>query len=145
MDMWQAYIGSVREHTEALIAFDKFHVAQHLGAAVDSGPPVGKPGAASTRGRPVGEDALPVADAPGEHDAAATSGVHAAAYELVAGGPCVGDQGIGDAVVELPVAGLGRADVETLGVRLFFVGGPEVQEGPLVSDPATRRPGDPAT
>ena len=35
MDMWQAYIGSVRRHTEALIAFDKFHVAQHLGAAVD--------------------------------------------------------------------------------------------------------------
>ena len=31
----QAYIGSVQEHTEALIAFDKFHVAQHLGAAVD--------------------------------------------------------------------------------------------------------------
>ena len=35
MDMWPAYIGSVREHTEALIAFDRFHVAQHLGAAVD--------------------------------------------------------------------------------------------------------------
>ena len=35
MDLWQAYIGSVQEHTEALIAFDKFHVAQHLGAAVD--------------------------------------------------------------------------------------------------------------
>ena len=35
MDMWPAYIRSVREHTEALIAFDKFHVAQHLGAAVD--------------------------------------------------------------------------------------------------------------
>ena len=31
MDMWQAYIGSVREHTEALIAFDKFHVAQPSG------------------------------------------------------------------------------------------------------------------
>ena len=31
MDMWPAYIRSVREHTEALIAFDKFHVAQHLG------------------------------------------------------------------------------------------------------------------
>ena len=45
---------------------------------------------------------------------AATSGVHAAAYELVAGGPCVGDQGIGDAALELPVAGLGGADVETL-------------------------------
>ena len=35
MDMWPAYIRSVREHTEALIAFDKCHVAQHLGAAVD--------------------------------------------------------------------------------------------------------------
>ena len=35
MDMWPAYIRSVREHTDALIAFDKFHVAQHLGAAVD--------------------------------------------------------------------------------------------------------------
>ena len=35
MDMWPAYIRSVREHTEALIAFDKFHVAQHLGNAVD--------------------------------------------------------------------------------------------------------------
>ncbi len=35
MDMWPAYIGSVREHTEALVSFDRFHVAQHLGAAVD--------------------------------------------------------------------------------------------------------------
>ena len=35
MDMWPAYIRSAREHTQALIAFDKVHVAQHLGAAVD--------------------------------------------------------------------------------------------------------------
>ena len=35
MDMWPAYIGSVHDHTEAPIAFDKFHIAQHLGAAVD--------------------------------------------------------------------------------------------------------------
>ena len=35
MDMWPAYIRSVREHTDALIAFDTFHVAQHLGAAGD--------------------------------------------------------------------------------------------------------------
>ena len=35
MDMWPAYIRSVREHTEVLIAFDKFHVAQQPGAAVD--------------------------------------------------------------------------------------------------------------
>ena len=35
MDMWPAYLRSVREHTQALIAFDKFHVAQHLSAAVD--------------------------------------------------------------------------------------------------------------
>ena len=27
MDMWPAYIGSMQEHTDALIAFDKFHVA----------------------------------------------------------------------------------------------------------------------
>ena len=33
--LWPAYIRSVREHTNALIAFDKFHLAQHLGAAVD--------------------------------------------------------------------------------------------------------------
>ena len=35
MDMWPAYIGSVHDHTEAPIAFDTFHIAQHLGAAVD--------------------------------------------------------------------------------------------------------------
>ena len=35
MDMWPAYIGSVHDHTEAPIAFDKFHSAQHLSAAVD--------------------------------------------------------------------------------------------------------------
>ena len=35
MDMWPAYIGSVHDHTAAPIAFDKFHIAQHLGAAVD--------------------------------------------------------------------------------------------------------------
>ncbi len=38
MDMWQAYINSTREHVpdaENKIAFDKFHVAKHLGDAVD--------------------------------------------------------------------------------------------------------------
>ena len=49
-----------------------------------------------------------------EPDAAATPGVHAAAHERVAGGPCVGDQGIGDAAVALPVAGLGGPHVEPL-------------------------------
>ena len=35
MDMAQPYIRSVRENTEAEIVFDKFHVFQHLGQAVD--------------------------------------------------------------------------------------------------------------
>ena len=38
MDMWPAYIRSTVEHVpdaECKIAFDKFHVAQHLGKAVD--------------------------------------------------------------------------------------------------------------
>jgi transposase len=38
MDMWDAYINSVRAHVaeaDDKIVFDKFHVAQHLGEAVD--------------------------------------------------------------------------------------------------------------
>lgn len=38
MDMWDPYIGSVREHVpeaDGKIVFDKFHVAKHLGEAVD--------------------------------------------------------------------------------------------------------------
>ncbi len=38
MDMWDPYITSVREHVpeaDDKIVFDKFHVAQHLGEAVD--------------------------------------------------------------------------------------------------------------
>ena len=38
MDMWTPYIESTRDHipgAESKIAFDKFHVAQHLGQAVD--------------------------------------------------------------------------------------------------------------
>ena len=35
MDMAQPYIQSVRKNTEADIVFDKFHVFQHLGQAVD--------------------------------------------------------------------------------------------------------------
>jgi transposase len=38
MDMWDPYIASVREHVpeaDGKIVFDKFHVAQHLGDAVD--------------------------------------------------------------------------------------------------------------
>src|ERR1700722_1011934 len=38
MDMWDPYIASVREHLPAAdgkIVFDKFHVAKHLGDAVD--------------------------------------------------------------------------------------------------------------
>ena len=38
MDMWDPYVTSVREHVadaDRKIVFDKFHVAQHLGQAVD--------------------------------------------------------------------------------------------------------------
>jgi len=38
MDMWDPYVASVREHVadaDRKIVFDKFHVAQHLGHAVD--------------------------------------------------------------------------------------------------------------
>jgi len=38
MDMWQAYIEATKDHlidADKKIAFDKFHVAQHLGKAVD--------------------------------------------------------------------------------------------------------------
>jgi transposase len=38
VDMWDPYVASVREHladAEEKIVFDKFHVAQHLGEAVD--------------------------------------------------------------------------------------------------------------
>jgi transposase len=38
MDMWDPYVASVREHVpqaEDKIVFDKFHIAQHLGEAVD--------------------------------------------------------------------------------------------------------------
>jgi transposase len=38
MDMWDPYIASVREHlpeADAMIVFDRFHVAKHLGEAVD--------------------------------------------------------------------------------------------------------------
>jgi transposase len=38
MDMWDPYITSVREHVPGAggkIVFDKFHIAQHLGGAVD--------------------------------------------------------------------------------------------------------------
>lgn len=36
MDMWPAYIASVRAHSDAEVVFDKFHIAQHLGSAVDA-------------------------------------------------------------------------------------------------------------
>lgn len=38
MDMWDPYLASVREHVpeaDSKIVFDKFHIAQHLGDAVD--------------------------------------------------------------------------------------------------------------
>lgn len=38
MDMWDPYVASVREHVpeaDDKIVFDKFHIAQHLGEAVD--------------------------------------------------------------------------------------------------------------
>ena len=35
MDMWPPYIGSIEEHTEARIVFDKFHIVAHLNKAVD--------------------------------------------------------------------------------------------------------------
>jgi transposase len=38
LDMWEAYLNSIRKHVpdaETKIVFDKFHIAQHLGEAVD--------------------------------------------------------------------------------------------------------------
>ena len=38
MDMWEPYVSSVKEHVEGAarkIVFDKFHIAKHLGEAVD--------------------------------------------------------------------------------------------------------------
>lgn len=38
MDLWDPYVSSLREHVDDAdqkIVFDKFHVAQHLGQAVD--------------------------------------------------------------------------------------------------------------
>ena len=38
MDMWEAYLNSIRAHVpevEKKVVFDKFHIAQHLGEAVD--------------------------------------------------------------------------------------------------------------
>ena len=78
------------------------------------GSTVGEPRPAATGRRPAGENALPVADASREHDAAATPGVHAVAPELVAGGAGVGHQGVRDASVGLPLARLGGADVAPL-------------------------------
>lgn len=36
MDMWDAYIASVRANTDAIIVFDKFHVAKKINEAVDA-------------------------------------------------------------------------------------------------------------
>ena len=36
LDMWDPYIASVREHTNAEIVFDKFHVAKKINEALDS-------------------------------------------------------------------------------------------------------------
>ena len=38
MDMWDPYVNSTREHladADSKIVFDKFHIAKHLGEAVD--------------------------------------------------------------------------------------------------------------
>jgi len=35
IDMWDPYIASVEEHTNAEIVFDKFHIAKHVNQAVD--------------------------------------------------------------------------------------------------------------
>src|SRR5204862_1707787 len=35
-DMWDPYLAAIREHIpDALVVFDKFHIARHLGTAVD--------------------------------------------------------------------------------------------------------------
>ena len=113
MDMWPAYIGSVHDHTAAPMAFDTFPIAQPLSAAVDQ---VRRSEHRAVRQQ--GDDRLATTRdlwlTRLRPDAATTPGVHAAAHERVAGGPCVGDQGIGDAAVARPVAGLGGADVEPL-------------------------------
>jgi transposase len=36
MDMWDPFIASVKKHTDAIIVFDKFHIAKKINDAVDS-------------------------------------------------------------------------------------------------------------
>jgi len=36
MALWDGYIGPVNARTNAAVVFDKFHIAQHLGRAVDA-------------------------------------------------------------------------------------------------------------
>ena len=106
MDMWQAYIGSVRKHTDALIAFDKFHVAQHLGAAVDQ---VRR--SENRELRQQGDDRLVKTrylrlTRRGKMTRRQQREFTPLRTSTFAGGPCVGDQGNGDGAVGLPVAGL---------------------------------------
>ena len=115
MDMWPAYIGSVHDHTEAPIAFDKFHIAQHLGAAVDQVRRSENRALRQQGRRPAGEDALPCeltrpANLTPRQRRAFTP-LRTSALRVA---QCVGDQGIGDAAVALPVAGLGGPHVEPL-------------------------------
>ena len=114
MDMWPAYIGSVREHTEALIAFDRFHVAQHLGAAVDQ---VRRPENRTLRQQ--GDDRLVNTRYLWPRRRGNLTQRQRRAFtplrrSFVARGACVGDQGTGDAVVGLPLPGLGGPDVAAL-------------------------------
>ena len=111
MDMWPAYIGSVREHTEALIACDRFHVPQHLGPAVDQ---VRR--SENRILRQQGDDRLVKTrylwpTRRGNLTQRQRREFTPLRRSFVARGACVGDQGTGDAVVGLPLPGLGGPDV----------------------------------
>ena len=78
MDMWGLYISaSLAMIPDAMmkIAFDRFHVAKHLGDLVDQGPAGGAPGAGEGGQRHPGGHQVAVAEEPQTEDARRKAGV----------------------------------------------------------------------
>ena len=137
MDMWAPYIASTREHVpeaERKIVFDKFHVAKHLGEAVDQ---VRRQENRELRAE--GDERLVKTKYlwlwnPDRMSRERWREFAPLRSQSPAGGAGLGDQGGGDALVGLRQARLGRADVAAL-VRLGDPLSPRAGEAGRADDP----------
>ncbi len=137
MDMWAPYIAATLDmipHAWAKIAFDRFHVAKHLGDAVDKVRRAEHRALLKEGNAILSGTRFQWLEGPAAEDARGEAGVREAARRHAADGPGVGAEGSGRESPELPEPKLGDGRVEAV-ARIGFALPPGARRQGRPDDP----------